>query len=221
VIVAVALVVPAAGTGSRFGGPVAKQFLTIDGRMVLAWTLTAFRGLVDEVVLVGDDRERLAAAAAEAELPARIVAGGASRQQSVANGLAAVTAPVALIHDAVRPCVPRRCIAACIAALADHPAAVVAVPCSATVKRADGPRVAATVPRDGLWLAQTPQGVRLAEARPAYARAAAEGWACTDDAEVMERAGHRVAIVAGDARNLKLTTPDDLAVATALLRAGG
>jgi 2-C-methyl-D-erythritol 4-phosphate cytidylyltransferase len=216
-----ALVIPAAGTGSRFGGPIAKQFLAIDGRPVLTWTLVAFRGLVDEVVLVGDDHARLSAAAADAGLPVRIVPGGATRQQSVANGLAAVTAAHALIHDAVRPCVPRGCITACIAALADHPAAVVAVPCSATVKRAAGALVAATVPRDNLWLAQTPQGVRLAEARPAFARAAAEGWTCTDDAEVMERAGHPVAIVPGDARNLKITTPDDLAVATALLRAGG
>lgn len=216
-----ALVIPAAGTGSRFGGPVAKQFLAIDGRTVLAWTLVAFRGVVDEVVLVGDDHDRLTAAAAEAGMAVRIVPGGTTRQRSVANGLAAVTAPLALIHDAVRPCVPRRCIDACIAALAEHPAAVVAVPCSATVKRAAGALVGATVPRDGLWLAQTPQGVRLAEAGPAYARAEAEGWACTDDAEVMERAGYPVAIVPGDARNLKITTPDDLAVATALLRAGG
>ncbi len=221
----VGLVIPAAGSGSRFGGPLAKQFVPVHGRMILTWTLAAFRDLVDAVVLVGDDHDRLAAAAAAAGIPAQVVPGGATRQASVAAGLAALPSAmsVVLIHDAVRPCVPRSCIRACIAALADHPAAVVAVPCAATVKRVAAGLVEATVPRERLVLAQTPQGARTDLARAAFARAAHEGWTCTDDAEVMERAGHAVAVVAGDARNLKLTTPDDLAVITALLAsdAGG
>jgi 2-C-methyl-D-erythritol 4-phosphate cytidylyltransferase len=118
----------------------------------------------------------------------------------------------------VRPLVPGSCIAACITALTEHIAAVVAIPCAATVKRARADRtVDTTVPRDDLWLAQTPQGLRRTEALAAFARADAEAWSCSDDVQVMERAGHRVALVPGDARNLKLTTPDDWAIAEALL----
>ncbi len=217
----VALVIPAAGSGSRFGGPVPKQYLPLAGRPVLAWTLEAFAGLVDEGLLAVDAawEADAAALAAAAPFPCRVVRGGATRQASVAAALAAV-APAhdrVLVHDAVRPLVPRTCIEACIAALADHPAAVVAVPCAATVKRAGpGDLVVATVPRDDLWLAQTPQGLRRVEGLAAFA--AAGDLLCTDDAQVMERAGHAVALVRGDARNLKITTPDDFAVAEALLR---
>jgi len=218
----VALVIPAAGSGSRFGSAIPKQYLPLAGRPVLAWTLEAFAGLVDEALLAVDDawEADADALAAAAPFPCRTVRGGATRQASVAAALAAV-APHhdrVLVHDAVRPLVPRACIAACIAALDAHPAAVVAVPCAATVKRAtsDGMAVAATVPREDLWLAQTPQGFRRFEGLSAFA--AAGDLACTDDAQVMERAGHRVALVRGDARNLKITTPDDFAVAEALLR---
>nr|MBA3846486.1 2-C-methyl-D-erythritol 4-phosphate cytidylyltransferase [Planctomycetota bacterium] len=109
-------------------------------------------------------------------------------------------------------------IVACLAALADHAGAVVAVPCAHTVKRAGpGELVDATVPREGLWLAQTPQGLRRDLALAAFQRAAAEGWMVSDDVQVLERAGHRVALVRGDACNLKITTPDDLVLAEAIL----
>lgn len=216
----VALIIPAAGSGSRFGGPVPKQYLPLRGRPVLAWTLEAFAGLVDEALLAVDDawRDQAVTLAAQAPFPCRVVLGGATRQASVAAALAAVSPghDRVLVHDAVRPLVPRTCISACIAALDQHPAAVVAVPCAATVKRAGaGDVVTATVPREDLWLAQTPQGLRLREALAAFA--AAGDLLCTDDAQVMERAGHVVALVRGDARNLKITTPDDFAVAEALL----
>ena len=217
----VALVIPAAGSGSRFGGPIPKHYLPLAGRPVLAWTLQAFAGLVDEALLAVDDtwHDQASALAATAPFPCQVVRGGNTRQASVAAALAAVSPAHdrVLIHDAVRPLVPRACIIACIEALADHPAAVVAVPCAATVKRA-GPnhQVLATVPRDDLWLAQTPQGVRRHEGLRAFAALAGDT-SCTDDAQVMERAGYAVAIVRGDARNLKITTPDDFAVAEALL----
>jgi 2-C-methyl-D-erythritol 4-phosphate cytidylyltransferase len=150
----------------------------------------------------------------------KLTTGGATRQESVHAGLIASDAAseLVLVHDAVRPLVPVRCISGCIAALATHVAAVVALPCAATVKRARSDHtVETTVPRDDLWLAQTPQGLRRGEALAAFARAAQERWTCSDDVQVMERAGHRVALVPGDARNLKLTTPDDWAVAEALI----
>lgn len=221
------LVVPAAGSGTRFGGELPKQLLPLAGRAILLRTLDAFAGLVDEAVVATAPAliPRLAEllAAAPPALPVRLVAGGADRRASVHAGLLA-TAPGAtavLVHDAVRPLVPRGCIVACLAALAARPAAVVALPCAATVKEAaaDG-SVARTVPRERLWLAQTPQGLRRAEALAAFARAAAEGWTVTDDAEVMERAGYPVALVPGDPRNLKITTPDDLALAEALWAVG-
>ena len=219
----ISLVIPAAGRGTRFGGPIPKQLLPLRGRAVLLRSLDAFAGHVSEAVLaVGDDlRDEVAALLQGAGLPfpVRLTGGGATRQESVHAGLRASdpASSAVLVHDAVRPLVPSRCIAACIQALDEHIAAVVAVPCAATVKRArpDG-TVDATVPRADLWLAQTPQGLRRSEALAAFARAAAEGWSCSDDVEVMERAGHRVALVMGDARNLKLTTPDDWAVAEAL-----
>jgi len=221
----VSLVIPAAGRGTRFGGPVAKQLLLLRGRAVLLRSLDAFAGQVKEAVLAisADAHDDIAALIATAGLPfpVRLTTGGATRQESVHAGLLASdpTCDLVLVHDAVRPLVPTRCITACIAALAEYVAAVVALPCAATVKRARSDNtVDATVPRDDLWLAQTPQGLRRAEALAAFARAAQERWTCSDDVQVMERAGHRVALVMGDARNLKLTTPDDWAVAEALLK---
>lgn len=223
----VVLIVPAAGSGQRFGSATPKQYLRLAGRSVLCRGLDAFAGIVTRAVLaVADDqRGRVEELLAKERplLPTTLASGGATRQDSVHRALeTCAAAGIALVHDAVRPLVPRACIAACVAALDRHAAAVVAIPCAATVKRAaaDGETVDATVPRDGLWLAQTPQGFDLAIGRAAFARAAAEGWACSDDAQVLERAGHRVALVRGDARNLKITTPDDLALAEALLAMG-
>ncbi|MCK6487364.1 MAG: 2-C-methyl-D-erythritol 4-phosphate cytidylyltransferase [Planctomycetes bacterium] len=218
------VIIPAAGSGARFGGERPKQFLDCAGRPVLAWSLAAFAGLCEQAVVAVNDawRDEAEAIARAAPLPVTVVAGGAERQESVRLALAAVAPACSriLVHDAVRPCVPRACIAACLAALDRHHAALVAVPCAATVKRADAGRlVAETVPRAGLWLAQTPQGFRRAAGNDAFARCAAAGWQVTDDAEVLERAGYRVELVPGDARNLKITTPDDLALAAALLAA--
>lgn len=220
----ISLVIPAAGNGTRFGGPIPKQLLPLKGRAVFLRSLDAFAGHVDEAVLAvsADMRADIEALLKNADLPfpVRLTAGGASRQASVYAGLLASdpSCDAILVHDAVRPLVPAPCIAACIAALREYVAAVVALPCAATVKRArsDG-TVDTTVARDDLWLAQTPQGLRRAEALAAFKRAVVEGWLCSDDAQVMERAGHRVALIMGDARNLKLTTPDDWAVAEALM----
>jgi 2-C-methyl-D-erythritol 4-phosphate cytidylyltransferase len=216
----ISLLLPAGGSGVRFGSAIPKQLLPLAGVPVIRRSIDAFAGLADECVVAAppDRHAEVAAACAGALLPVRLVDGGANRQASVAAALRASRGDLLLVHDAVRPLVPRSCIEACIAALARTVAAVVAVPCAATVKREGPPgQVAATVPRAGLWLAQTPQGFRRAEGLAAFARAAAEAWDCTDDAEVLERAGHAVAIVPGDARNLKITEPGDFAIAEALL----
>ncbi len=223
-MIATSLVIAAAGNGSRFGGPIPKQLLPLAGRAVLLRSLDAFVGLVDEAVLAvsAELREHITALIAGHPLQIRLVVGGTTRQESVFAGVRAAHGAVVLVHDAVRPLVPRACISACLNALRTHPAAVVAIPCAHTVKRARDGVVETTVPRADLWLAQTPQGFQRDLGLAAFARAAVEGWTCSDDAQVMERAGHVVAIVPGDAANLKLTTPDDLALAHALwsLRTG-
>jgi len=227
----VSLIIPAAGRGRRFGSPQPKQYLPLAGRPVLARSLEAFAGMVSEAVVAVDAHGEAEVAALLAAhpppYPVRVVRGGRTRQDSVHAALLA-TAPAStlvLVHDAVRPLVPRHCIASCLAALARTAAALVAVPCSATVKRASSagdsdqpPLVAETVPRELLWLAQTPQGFQRAAGLCAFARAAAEGWECSDDAQLLERAGYPVELVMGDACNLKITTRDDWTLAEALLR---
>ena len=220
---AVALIIPAAGSGTRFGGDRPKQFLTLAGRPILARTLEAFAGLVDRAWLAVNPtwHDEVIAIAAQAPFPCTVVTGGVSRQDSVYAALRAVDDDCdrILVHDAVRPLVPRHCISACLAALTATPGAVVAVPCAATIKRASATNtITETVPREHLWLAQTPQGFRRSDGLLAFATAQRDGFQGTDDVQLLERLGLSVTLVTGDARNLKLTTPDDLAVAEALMR---
>ena len=150
----------------------------------------------------------------------KVVAGGAERRDSVWQGLQEVAAgtDIVLIHDAARPFVSHREIDRCLDAVRRYGAAVVARPVADTLKRA-GPegQVVATVERAELWSAQTPQGGRFSLVFQAYQRAIAENWAVTDDAGVIERAGHRVQLVEGDAMNFKITRPEDLALAMRLV----
>jgi 2-C-methyl-D-erythritol 4-phosphate cytidylyltransferase len=219
------LIIPAAGRGTRLGSGIPKQLLELHGRSVLAWSLAAFAGLVDEaVVAIGDDmRITVDEIVAQARLPfpVHLVAGGTTRQRSVHAALQRASGSTILVHDSVRPLVPRVCIQACLTAVAAGGAAVVAVPCAATVKRTLAGTVVETVPREDLWLAQTPQGFLRDLGLQAFARAEREGWSCSDDAQVLERAGARVAVIPGDTRNLKITTMDDWAMAVALMRDGG
>jgi len=201
----------------------------LGGRPLLTHALETFRGhpAVTEILLIvaADDMERARALIAEgpATVTEKVVPGGAQRRDSVWQGLQEMSAgtEIVLIHDAARPFVSHRVISACIDAARAHGAAVVACPLADTVKRgsAEG-AVAATVERAGLWGAQTPQGFRADLARRSYARAIAEDWPVTDDAGVVERAGHRVHLVEGEAMNFKITGPDDLAMAERLLHGG-
>lgn len=168
----------------------------------------------------GHERE-FAAIAGEA----RIVTGAASRAGSVATALAEVETELVVVHDAARPLAGSALFDRVLAALADDPgaaAAIAASPVADTLKRAGPagsapPEVAATVPREGLWAAQTPQAFRTGALRDAQA-AAADLDAATDEALLVERAGGRVLLVAAPSTNLKVTTRDDLALAEALLR---
>jgi 2-C-methyl-D-erythritol 4-phosphate cytidylyltransferase/2-C-methyl-D-erythritol 2,4-cyclodiphosphate synthase len=227
--VTIAALIVAAGRGSRAstGASPAKQFVAIAGRTVLARSIEAFtrHPAIDliQVVIHPDDTELYANAVTDAGAKLRPPApGGATRQQSVRNGLDALgSLPIGrvLIHDAARPFVTGDVIDRVIAALDRHPGAIAAVPEADTLKRmADDGTVAATQDRAGLYRAQTPQGFRFDLVRQAHISAAAVGLDnFTDDAAIMEWAGHRVAIVEGGARNVKLTTAGDIEMAQRLL----
>lgn len=166
------------------------------------------------------ERARRLIAAGPRHVTEKIVVGGGERRDSVWQGLQQVSAgtDMVLIHDAARPFISHRVIDACLAAIKHYGAAVVARPIADTLKRAtpDG-QVDATVDRNQLWGAQTPQGFRTDLIVDAYAKAIAEDWPVTDDAAVAERAGHRVHLVEGEAMNFKITRPEDLALAERLL----
>lgn len=214
----IALIV-AGGSGQRFGAERPKQYLDLAGQPVLRRTVEAFlhHPQVSGVRVVIDPswREAYDAAVAGLGLPDP-VAGGASRQDSVRNGLEALAADAApdlvLIHDAARPLIDAVTIGAVIDALDATPGAIAAVQVADTLKRGSGIVVAGTVDRKGLWRAQTPQGFRFSAIREAH-RAAA-GLSLTDDAAVAERAGLAVALVPSKEDNFKVTTPDDLIRAT-------
>jgi 2-C-methyl-D-erythritol 4-phosphate cytidylyltransferase/2-C-methyl-D-erythritol 2,4-cyclodiphosphate synthase len=209
----VALLV-AAGRGTRFGGEMPKQYLPLLGKPVLRHAAEALlrEGGVSAILPVTPVGEEASLAAMLAGLPILPpVAGGATRQESVLRGLAALESDppdVVLVHDAARPVVPAGTIPALLAALADQPGAIPALPVSDTLKRGEDGRIAATVPRAGLFRAQTPQAFRYADLFAAHRAATAEA---TDDAQLLEMAGRPVALVAGHETNVKITWPEDLA----------
>ncbi|HEY0601075.1 bifunctional 2-C-methyl-D-erythritol 4-phosphate cytidylyltransferase/2-C-methyl-D-erythritol 2,4-cyclodiphosphate synthase [Brevundimonas sp.] len=212
-------VIVAAGTGSRAGGP--KQWRDLGGRPVLRWSAEALlaAGASELAVVVAPGDEARAAEALAGLDRWFAVAGGDTRAASVQAGLNALTAPSdarVLIHDAARPLLDAATIRRVLAALEAHPAALPVLPVADSLRRGADGLMGDPVDRDGLWRAQTPQGFRLGRLRDAYA-----GWAGvaapTDDVEVARAAGQAVAMVAGDPRLMKLTFPEDFAMAEALI----
>ncbi len=220
----VALVV-AAGRGSRFGATLPKQYAILAGRPVLRHALEAYRRHpgIDAVqaVIHPDDRDIYAAAARGLELP-EAVAGGATRQDSVRNGLMALAPGVparVLIHDGARPLIGAAVIDRVLGGLDRAPGAIAALPVIDTLKRGDADgAIAATLERTGLWRAQTPQGFDFAAILAAHD--AARGRDLTDDAAVAEQAGLAVRLVEGARENIKITTQEDLMQAERWLSGG-
>jgi 2-C-methyl-D-erythritol 4-phosphate cytidylyltransferase/2-C-methyl-D-erythritol 2,4-cyclodiphosphate synthase len=205
----IAAILVAAGSGSRFGADTPKQFLLLDGKPVIRHAAEALAASVTHLQPVGDAAPIAAALAGMLHLPT--VPGGASRQDSVRAGLEALVphAPdIVLVHDAARPRIPAGTVAALLAALERYPGAIPAVPVADTLKRGDNGVIVATVPRDGLYRAQTPQAFRFDTLLAAH-RAGMQG--ATDDASLLEAAGLAVALVPGADDNIKLTYPEDLA----------
>ena len=223
----VTAIVPAAGGGTRFGGPVPKQYLPLHGVPLLARTLRALlaSGVVDcLVVLVAPGEE--ARCRAEVLIPhdlsaAQVLSGGADRQASVCAGLRAVpeATDLILVHDGARPLITADLIRAAVGMAATEGAAVVAVPVTDTIKLADaGLTILETPPRGRLWAAQTPQVFRADWLRDALARALEDGFRGTDDSVLVERLGYPVRLIRATSENLKVTTSADLARAEQVLR---
>lgn len=223
-----AIIIPAAGASSRFGGIEKKPFVSLDGRPIWLRSAELFwsRPDVSKVYLVlsPDDRDdfRTRFGHLLAFTNAEVVNGGAERFESVANALAKVPPDVEFVavHDAVRPLALPKQIDAVFAAAREHGAAMLAVPLADTLKRVDAATqtITETLPRAGLWQAQTPQAFRRDWLTDAYANRSTLGAAITDDAQLLEAAGHKVVVVPGTAANFKITTKDDLELAEAVVR---
>jgi len=225
----VTAIIAAGGRGQRFGGQQLKQLLEVGGRPILERSVNAFLShpAVHEIVvalpasLVEHPPDYLRQTAK----PVHLVGGGVRRQDSVANAFraASLSSDVIVIHDAARPFASADLITRTIAAAAESGAALAAVASRDTVKRASGPAeaghyrtVAETLARETIFLAQTPQAFRRDVLQAALALGERDGLDATDEAALAERAGHRVQLVDGEASNIKITTPGDLAIAEAI-----
>lgn len=211
-------VIPAAGSGSRMQSSVKKQFMTIQGEPLLAHTLRVFNEhpQIDGIAIVtgvGDipDVEAIAAPFSKVQ---KVTAGGATRQESVYEGLKAlpVDCDIVLIHDAARPMVTAALISDCITATLESGCAIAATPVKDTIKKTSPEGYVIETPdRSSLWNVQTPQTFRYPEILSAHQAADAAGdHSCTDDGAVMERYGHTpVRLITGLYQNIKITTPED------------
>ncbi|MBK9119269.1 MAG: 2-C-methyl-D-erythritol 4-phosphate cytidylyltransferase [Phycisphaerales bacterium] len=225
----VAVIIPAAGAGKRFGGDVKKPFALLDNRPIFIRSLELFINREDvcqTILTVAPDdydvvREKYAANIMILGL--KLVRGGTERYASVAAALAELdpAAELVCVHDAVRPCVLESWIDKVFAEAGKSGAAILAAPLSGTIKRVSGAGVIdETVPRAGLYEAQTPQVFRRDLLERAYAERP-QDFHPTDDAELVERLGHGVTIVPTDRRNLKITQPGDISLAAALVKEMG
>lgn len=224
-------ILPAAGLGTRMASPAPKQFLSLGGIPILIHSLRAFAAVprITQIVVAvrKTEMERLNDQVSEYGFEGRVkvVEGGDNRQESVANALAAIEAEpddIVLVHDAVRPLIDAATIDRTIDAVAQHGAAIVGMPAVDTIKQvertAHGAIITSTIPREFIVLAQTPQGFRFGLLQRAFAEAIADGFVGTDEASVIERAGHPVAVVPGSQVNLKITQAGDLELAEFYLR---
>jgi 2-C-methyl-D-erythritol 4-phosphate cytidylyltransferase len=239
----VVVIIPAAGLGTRMtsapsskdkkGAP-SKQFAELGGTPIVIHTLRQFAACADvtEIYIalrpgeIANFKALLEKAGKDIlQKKVELVEGGEHRQQSVANALAGVSAAaddIILAHDAVRPFVTQEIIQEVIRAAQKYGAAIAGLPASDTVKQvertAEGALIKATLPREKVVMAQTPQGFRYEVLKKAFDEAAADGFTGTDEASLVERSGHPVAVVMGSARNIKITTPADLELAEFFLK---
>jgi 2-C-methyl-D-erythritol 4-phosphate cytidylyltransferase len=224
----IAAIIPAAGLGTRMGADVPKQFLELDGLPLVIFTLrrlAASAAITDFFIATrAEDVLSLQDKVAKAAIgrPARVLHGGDTRQQSVGNALAQVdpSTELVLVHDAVRPFVTSAQVDRVLAETRARGAAILGIPAIDTVKevkRASLPEdvalISATIPRERIVLAQTPQAFSYALIRDAFRKAAQDDVTGSDEAQIVERFGHEVFVVLGSERNLKITRPSDMELA--------
>ena len=221
------VIIPAAGSGKRMGGNRSKQYLTIGDRPILIETLIVFSEspYIDEIILVSpaDDLPLIKKMLKDYSLNkvSKIVIGGKERQDSIRNGLNSIDSQdpardIILVHDGVRPFINDEIIKEVIDSANRYGAAIVAVPVKDTVKKVWDASIIETMPRENLWLAQTPQAFSAKIIIDAYANAERKGLRGTDDASLVEAMGLDVKIVMGSYENIKITTPEDLIFAEAI-----
>jgi 2-C-methyl-D-erythritol 4-phosphate cytidylyltransferase len=214
-------IIPAGGAGRRMGNGVAKQYLLLAGIPVIVHTLKAFQcsPVIDEIFLVvpEEDIQRATREIIERhrlDKVTRVLAGGGERMDSVRNALihSRDEHEIIVVHDGVRPFVSGELVRRAVGAAGKYGAATVGVRITDTVKdvTAEG-WVATTIPREGLWLTQTPQAFQRPILQAAYEKAGNEGFIGTDDASLVEKMGIPVRMILGDSDNIKLTTPEDFA----------
>jgi 2-C-methyl-D-erythritol 4-phosphate cytidylyltransferase len=230
-IMHVTAIVVAAGAGRRIGGEISKTYLSISGRPLVLRTVDRMflAGCVERVVLVvaADEMANCAALlrgdAALRDRPIVLQTGGATRQQSAQRGLEKLGADtdIVIIHDGARPFVSASLIDRCVSGAAEKGAVVVGLPARDTVKVVGGDRRIQTTPeRSSLWEVQTPQVFQRGLIVAAHEQAARDGVEATDDAMVVERFGHPVFILDGERTNIKITLPEDIWLAEAMIREG-
>ena len=221
-------IIVAAGQGRRMNDPVRKQYLSMAGFPVIVHTLRVFNTCpdIDEMVLsvppqdINFCREELIKPADLAK-KITLVTGGATRQDSVFNGLEAIESDdgIAVIHDGVRPFVTADQITACVNGAVKYGACILGIPAFDTLKRVnDDSLIVETVKRDAIWMAQTPKAFRYDLISSAHQHARQHGFRATDDASLLEHIGVDVKIIPGSRRNLKITDQDDLKLARILLQ---
>lgn len=219
--VKVSAIIVAAGSGKRMKSSIPKQFLLLEGKPVLWWTLSVFEEceIIEEIVLVANRRG--ISFLEDFRKIKKVVVGGERRQDSSLNGLCAVgnETEIVIFHDGVRPFVRKQTILNCVREAKKTGAAICALRPKETVKvGVKGNLVGKTLDRQNLWLVQTPQAFKIDLIKKGFANAKEKGLLVTDEAMLIEELGHPVKIVEGDWENIKITTPDDLILAKAILK---
>ncbi|HEV2234753.1 MAG TPA: 2-C-methyl-D-erythritol 4-phosphate cytidylyltransferase [Terriglobia bacterium] len=214
-------IIPAAGVGVRMGGGTPKQFLSLEGVPIFVHTLRKFVAAhsIDEIFLAlrAEDMERVHQDIDREHFSktVRLVAGGPTRQETVALALAEASegTEVVVVHDAVRPFIELEMIGRVVETARKDGAAILGIPSVDTVKQVERQTILGTIPRERIVLAQTPQAFRCNIIQEAFARANADGFIGTDESSLVERLGHPVTVLMGSDRNIKITKPSDLPLA--------
>lgn len=218
------VIIVAAGVGKRMGSSIPKQFLELNGKPILHYTIDTFeKSVVNEIIIV-TNKENIDYVKNEIALPFKkvkaVVAGGSERQYSVYNGIKTVdkNCDIVLIHDGVRPFVTQDNINDIIAETAENSCCVLGMPIKDTIKMCDENGFVSSTPQRSLvWQAQTPQAFKYDLILNAYEKAMSDDFLGTDDSMLVERLGYKIKMVKGSYQNIKITTPDDINIGNSIL----